>query len=106
MRANTGGHADEAWRHHLVVGAGQFRLIFNRGLTGAVIASRILVTSHLGEEEAGLATLRADHGCVGDDEQDMLGHALLLRIVSRRRHAVDTATEDAATRRFERRQNP
>jgi len=26
------------------------------------------------KKEAGLAIVRTDHGCVGDDKQDMLGH--------------------------------
>jgi hypothetical protein len=37
--------------------------------------------SDLGEKEAGLTTVRTDHGCVGDDEQDMLGHVFLLSIL-------------------------
>jgi hypothetical protein len=32
----------------------------------------------LGEKEAGLPIVRADNGGVGDDEQNMLGHGLLL----------------------------
>lgn len=34
--------------------------------------------SDLGENEASLAIVRTDHGCVRDNEQDMLGHGLLL----------------------------
>jgi hypothetical protein len=33
--------------------------------------------SDLGEKETGLAAVRTDHGCVGDDEQDMLSHVFL-----------------------------
>src|SRR5262249_19361005 len=45
--------------------------------------------SDLAEEEAGLATVRADHGCVGDDEQDMLGHGILLDLMMMRsRHPL------------------
>src|SRR5262245_44731931 len=31
--------------------------------------------SNLCEEESGLAVVRADHGCIGHDEQDVLGHS-------------------------------
>src|SRR4029450_9469653 len=40
----------------------------------ARLVEHIEWVGHLGEEEAGLAIVRTDHGCIGDDEQDMLGH--------------------------------